>query len=94
MLVLQAGGLRENGVVYILEMGEPVHILDLAEDLIRLSGLKPRIDIPIEFTGIRKGEKLHEELFTSEEHTRVTRYDKIHIAVQKGLPDEFEDKLE
>lgn len=93
-LVLQAGGLKESGVVYALDMGEPVKILDLAKDLIRLSGLEPDIDIPIEVTGVRPGEKLFEELLTSEEDTVATRYEKIYVAQQNGLPITFNEQLE
>lgn len=93
-LVLQAGGLEESGAVYVLDMGEPVKIMDLAKDLIKLSGLEPDIDIPIEITGMRPGEKLYEELLTDEENTTVTQYEKIHVAQQNGLPVNFEDKLE
>ncbi len=62
-LVLQAATLDKDDAIYILDMGEPVKILDLANDMIRLSGLKPDIDIKIEFTGLREGEKLYEELY-------------------------------
>ena len=79
-LVLQAGGLAENGRVYILDMGEPVRIVDLAEDLIRLSGLEPHKDIEIAFTGVRPGEKIHEELMTDDELAGVTRHSMIHVA--------------
>lgn len=93
-LVLQAGGLKQSGVVYILDMGEPIPIVELAEELIRLSGLEPGADIPITFTGIRQGEKLQEELMTPEESERHTRYEKIHVAAQNGLPEDFEERLE
>jgi len=86
-LVLQAGGLGQNGAVYVLDMGEPVKILDLARDLIRLSGLEPEVDIEIVFTGIRPGEKLFEELLTAEEGTVASRHEKIFVARNSGVPD-------
>lgn len=78
-LVLQAGALGEGGEIFILDMGEPVKILDLAEDMIRLSGLKPYEDIDIKFTGIRKGEKLFEELEITGENLLKTKHPKIFI---------------
>lgn len=79
-LVLQAGGLAKGGDVFVLDMGEPVRILNLAEDLIRLSGLEPYKDIEIEFTGLRPGEKLFEELLTSEESVESkTKHEKIFV---------------
>ena len=79
-LVLQAAGQGENGEIYILNMGQPVKIVDLARDLIRLSGFEPEVDIPIVFTGTRPGEKLFEELMTSEEQSRATPHEKIFVA--------------
>ncbi len=79
-LVLQAGGMDHNGAVYVLDMGEPVKIVDLARDLITLSGLKPDVDIKIEFTGTRPGEKLFEEILTAEEGTTHSKYEKIFMA--------------
>lgn len=78
-LVLQAGALGEGGEIFILDMGEPIKILDLAEDMIRLSGLKPYEDIDIIFTGIRKGEKLFEELEITGEDLLKTKHPKIFI---------------
>jgi FlaA1/EpsC-like NDP-sugar epimerase len=79
-LVLQASGQGKNGEVYILDMGEPIRVLDLVKDLIRLSGLEPEIDIPIVFTGVRPGEKLVEELMTEAEEAGGTEHDKIFVA--------------
>ena len=62
-LIIQAGSLGNNGEIFVLDMGEQINIKDLAYDLISLSGLRPKIDIPIEYIGIRPGEKLEEELY-------------------------------
>lgn len=78
-LVLQAGALGTGNEIFILDMGEPVKILDLAEDMIRLSGLQPYEDIEIEFTGIRGGEKLFEELEITGESLMKTKHPKIFI---------------
>jgi FlaA1/EpsC-like NDP-sugar epimerase len=79
-LVLQAAVLGQGGEVFVLDMGEPVRIVDLARDLIRLSGLEEARDIDIVFTGTRPGEKLFEELFVPGEEYRRTRHEKIFIA--------------
>jgi FlaA1/EpsC-like NDP-sugar epimerase len=78
-LVLQAGALGKGGEIFILDMGEPVKILDLAEDMIRLSGLEPYEDIDIIFTGVRDGEKLFEELEITGENLLKTGHPKIFI---------------
>ena len=78
-LVLQAGAMSEGGEIFILDMGEPVNILELAKDVITLSGLKPFEDIEIVFTGMRPGEKLFEELDTNNEQVAKTRHPKVFI---------------
>ncbi len=78
-LVIQAGAMATGGEIFILDMGEPVKILNLAKDLIRLSGFEPDIDIPIEITGLRPGEKLFEELLMDEEGISSTKHHKIFI---------------
>ncbi|MCX5798593.1 MAG: nucleoside-diphosphate sugar epimerase/dehydratase, partial [Proteobacteria bacterium] len=79
-LVLQASMMGEGNEVFVLDMGEPAHIVQLAEELIRLHGLEPYKDIDIEFIGLRPGEKLFEELLTSEEGTHATQHEKVFIA--------------
>ncbi len=89
-LVLQAASYAKGGEIFVLDMGEPVRIYDLAKNLIRLSGYKPNEDIKIEFCGLRPGEKLYEELLMSEEGLKNTEHDKIFI----GKPIDIEkDKL-
>ncbi len=85
-LVLQACSIGHGGEIFVLDMGEPVKIVDLARQLIRLSGLEPDDDIRIEFTGMRPGEKLYEELNTAGEHMLPTSHDKIRIFAGRGLP--------
>lgn len=79
-LVIQAGALAKGGEIFILDMGEPVKIADLARDMIKLSGLEPDVDIDIEYIGLRPGEKLFEELLLNEEGVTATKYKKIYIA--------------
>jgi len=78
-LVLQAGACEQSGTLFVLDMGQPVSILDLAEDVIRLSGLEPYRDIPIEFCGLRPGEKLNETLFTATEEHIATRQGRLFV---------------
>lgn len=78
-LVIQAGAMAQGGEIFVLDMGEPVKIIDLATDLIRLHGLEPDKDIKIEITGIRPGEKLYEELFTADEKMATTYHDRILV---------------
>lgn len=87
-LVLQAGAIGEGGEIFILDMGEPVKILDLAKETIRLSGLVPDEDIQIVFTGMRPGEKLNEELETDKERLTKTIHSKIFIAQIAPYPGE------
>ena len=84
-LVLQTSAMAKGGEIFVLDMGEPVKIVDLARNLILLSGLRPDEDIRIEFTGIRPGEKLYEELHTFEESTLPTRHEKIKIFAGPSL---------
>ncbi|HEX2218039.1 MAG TPA: nucleoside-diphosphate sugar epimerase/dehydratase [Gemmatimonadales bacterium] len=85
-LVLQAGAIGKGGEVFVLDMGEPVRILDLATDLIRLSGLEVGTDIEIRFTGTRPGEKLYEELFFDSESALATDHPKVLRAKNGALP--------
>lgn len=85
-LVIQAGAMAHGGEIFILDMGKPVKILDLAKNLIRLSGFEPDKDIKIKFTGLRPGEKLYEELLMDEEGLKSTAHSKIFI----GKPGEYD----
>jgi len=85
-LVIQAGALVRGGEIFVLDMGEPVKIVDLARSMIILSGYEPGKDIEIVFTGVRPGEKLHEELLTAGEGVNATSHERIFIA----RPEEFD----
>ena len=94
-LVLQAGALNMNGAVFVLDMGEPVNIEQMARELIRLSGLEPDVDIEIQYSGIRPGEKMFEELLTAEEGTTMSQHKKIFIARNTTEPQgTFSSQLE
>ena len=85
-LVLQTSAIGKGGQICVLDMGQPVKIVDLARNLILLSGLKPDEDIKIKFTGVRPGEKLYEELNTLLEDTVPTAHEKIRIFIGNGMP--------
>ncbi len=84
-LVLEAGGLGHGGEVFILDMGEPIRIVDMARELIRLSGLEPDVDVAIEFTGTRPGEKLFEELSLADEGAEKTHHPKVFVGKVRPL---------
>ncbi|MCH2663436.1 polysaccharide biosynthesis protein [bacterium] len=96
-LVIQSGAMGENGEIFILDMGEPVRILDLATEMIRLAGKEPGIDMELKPIGLRPGDKLHEELLSSGEGVRSTKHKKIFIAqpdrVESEGLDETIDRL-
>jgi len=85
-LVLQAGAMSQGGEVFVLNMGAPIKIVDLARELIRLSGYEPDKDIPIVFTGLRPGEKFSEELLTVEEGAMATQHEQIFMARMEAAP--------
>ena len=94
-LVLQAAAYAKGGEIFVLDMGKPVKIYDLARKIIKLSGLKPDVDIKIEFTGLRPGEKLYEELLMNEEGLTKTRHSKIFVGKPIDISaDELKEKLD
>jgi FlaA1/EpsC-like NDP-sugar epimerase len=94
-LIVQAGAIGGRGRVYVLDMGEPVKILDLARNMVRLSGKEPDADIAIEFVGVRPGEKLHEELWNEGEIVGPTKHPKIMRATREPVAaDWLEEELE
>lgn len=93
-LVLQAGAYAQGGEIFILDMGEPIKILDLAENMIRLSGLVPGEDIEIKFTGLRPGEKLYEELLIDDDNKKETANKRIFIGQPIKIDEaEFDEKM-
>ncbi len=94
-LVLQAAALAKGGEIFVLDMGEPVRILELAEEMIALSGLRPHEEVPILFTGIRPGEKLHEELDVSERSAFTTGHARIFVSkCEETVPKQVSRMLE
>ena len=93
-LVLQAGAFAKGGEIFVLDMGKPVRILDMAEKLIRLSGYEPYTEMRIEFSGLRPGEKLYEELLMDEEGLGSTENNLIHIGQPIKLAPDFLERLE
>ena len=94
-LVLQAGYYARGGEIFILDMGEPVKIDTMARNMIRLSGYEPDVDIRVEYTGLRPGEKLYEELLMNEEGMQETANKLIHIGHPIEMDDEkFKQQLE
>ncbi len=87
-LVIQAAAMAKGGEIFVLDMGKPVKIVDLAKDLITLSGYKPEEDIKIEYTGLRPGEKLYEELLMNEIALTSTEHDKIFV--EKPIENDIE----
>ncbi len=93
-LVLQAGAQGDGGEVFLLDMGEPVRIIDLARDLISLSGYRPEKDIEIKITGLRPGEKLVEEMLTDRESNRATEHERIFIStMEENIPEDLTKRL-
>jgi FlaA1/EpsC-like NDP-sugar epimerase len=92
-LVIEAQSMANGGEIYILDMGEPIRIIDLAKDMIRLTGLEPGEDIKIKFTGLRPGEKLREELLSQDENAQATSHKKIFTAQRTTISRDVIDSI-
>jgi len=93
-LILQSASIGEGGEIFVLEMGEPIKIIDLARQMIQLAGLKIDEDIKIEFCGLRPGEKLYEELLADKETTVETRHPKLRIAKVRKITDQNSELIQ
>jgi len=94
-LVIQTGALRERGRLFLLDMGQPVRVIDLARNMITLSGLEPDVDIAIQVIGLRPGEKLHEELLTQDEGVQATEVGKVFVTRPDAIaPDVLREQVE
>ncbi len=93
-LILEASTMGKGGEIFILDMGKPVKILDLAKHMITVAGMKIDEDIKIEFTGLRPGEKMYEELFRSEERPLATHHPKVNVSRAETITEEFEREIE
>lgn len=92
-LVIQAGALGNGGDIFVLDMGEPVKIVDLAKQMISLAGLRVEEDIKIQFTGLRPGEKLFEELLSDKETTLPTAHSRVRVAKVRNVESNFEERI-
>ena len=93
-LVLQAASMGDGGEIFVLDMGEPIKIMDLAKEMIKLAGLEIGNDINIKIVGLRPGEKLFEELFSSEESLYKTKHEKVKVAESRGINSDFDQLLD
>lgn len=92
-LVIQAGVKAQGGEIFVLDMGKPIKIMDLARDLICLSGLEPDKDIEIKIIGMRPGEKIGEELLTEEERTHVKKMNQMFLVPRESIDEELINRL-